>query len=376
MSARHNVATLPLNTQRRPRLTIGQTVGRYTLTEVLGSGAMGVVYRAFDSILGRHVALKSLHVEDERSRRRFVQEARAMARISHPNVVQVYDVVQTERADGSGDQWLIAMELVEGVTLERWLATPRSEEEIREVFVAAGRGLAAAHAAGLVHRDFKPANVLVGHDGRARVTDFGLTLTAEDRAPTLDDSVEPCSSYDPMITFPGLVVGTPAYMAPEQHRGAEVSAATDQFSFCAALYEALYGARPFDGRNCTELSRQKHQGVLSKPKGSRAVSRRLKRAVMRGLTVEVDGRFSSMNALLEKFEAPAPARRSWLQVAAALVLLAGGTALGAAWGPLHSADAAGASSLASASGSASSSSSASVAVASSGVSPSSPSRWR
>ncbi len=373
MSARHNVATLSLNDGRRPRLALGQTIGRYTLTEVLGSGAMGVVYRAFDTMLGRNVALKSLHVEDERSRRRFVQEARSMARISHPNVVQVYDVVKTERPDGMGDQWLIAMELVEGVTLERWLATPRSEEEIREVFVAAGRGLAAAHAAGLVHRDFKPANVLVGHDGRARVTDFGLTLTAEDRAPTLDDSIEPCSSRDPLMTFPGLVVGTPAYMAPEQHRGAEVSAATDQFSFCAALYEALYGARPFDGRNCKELSRQKHLGMLSTAKRSRSVSRRMKRAVMRGLTVETDGRFRSMSALLEQLEAPAPARRPWLQVAAALVLLAGGTGLGAAWGPLQSADAAGASSLASASASAS----ASVAVASSEVSPSSsPSRWR
>jgi len=372
MSPRHNVATLPVNTRRRPRLTIGQTVGRYTLTEVLGSGAMGVVYRAFDPMLGRHVALKSLHVEDERSRRRFVQEARAMARISHPNVVQVYDVVQTERPDGLGDQWLIAMELVEGVTLEHWLSTPRSEDEIGEVFVAAGRGLAAAHAAGLVHRDFKPANVLVGRDGRARVTDFGLTLTAEDRLPTLDDSIEPCSSRDPVLTVPGLVVGTPAYMAPEQHRGAEVSAATDQFSFCAALYEALYGTRPFNGRNCKELSRQKHLGVLSKAKGSGSVSRRLERAVMRGLTVEVDGRFGSMNALLGQIEAPVPARRPWLQLAAALVLLAGGAGLGAAWGPFQSADAAGASSLASASAS----TSASVALASSEASPSSPSRWR
>ncbi|MCA9706842.1 MAG: serine/threonine protein kinase, partial [Myxococcales bacterium] len=179
MTARHHVTALPVSMSRRPRLRVGQRVGRYTLIEVLGCGAMGVVYRAFDSVLGRHVALKSLHVEDARSRRRFVREAQAMARLSHPNVVGVYDVLRVERPDGMGDQWLIAMELVEGLTLERWLSTPRTWSEIRDVFAGAGRGLAAAHAAGLVHRDFKPSNVLVDREGRAKVTDFGLTLTAE-----------------------------------------------------------------------------------------------------------------------------------------------------------------------------------------------------
>jgi eukaryotic-like serine/threonine-protein kinase len=322
-------ATLPKCTGRRPRLQLGQRAGRYHLTAVLGAGAMGVVYRAFDPMLGRDVALKSLHVQDARSRQRFVHEARAMARLSDPNVVQVFDVVRAERPDDDA-QWLIAMELVEGITLERWLQTPRSWAEVRDVFVAAGRGLAAAHAAGLVHRDFKPANVIVGRDGRVRVTDFGLSMSAEERASTLEDGDGSSVSMTLGLTFPGMVLGTPAYMAPEQHRGAVLGPATDQFAFCAALFEALFGARPFDGRSCKELSRQKHRGQHVPARGPRPVPAWLRRAVMRGLQPDPRRRFAAMHELLAALAGPQAGRR-WRSLGAAVLLTLLGSGLGVAW---------------------------------------------
>jgi serine/threonine protein kinase len=357
-------ATLPMCGGRRPRLQVGEGAGRYRLTAVLGSGAMGVVYRGFDPVLGRDVALKSLHVQDACSRQRFVLEARAMARLSHPNVVQVFDVVRAERpteAGGARDdaQWLIAMELVEGVTLDRWLQTPRSVAEIRETFAAAGRGLAAAHAAGLVHRDFKPANVIVGRDGRVRVTDFGLSVSCEERAPTLEDdgsstAMELASTGDGFgtdasgrdshgggfgadafgaraLTFPGLVVGTPAYMAPEQHRGATLTPATDQFAFCAALFEALFDERPFDGRSCKELSQQKHCGDRRPARGSRPVPAWLRRVVLRGLHVEPRRRFASMLELLAALEGPQGQHGRWRPLRVAMLLALVGSGLGVAW---------------------------------------------
>ncbi len=313
---------------RALRSRVGEVAGRYRLTAILGSGAMGVVYRAFDPALGRAVALKSLHVEDVHARDRFIREARAMARVSDPNVVQVFDVVRAPRSDRTGTCWLIAMELVDGVTLDRWLQTPRSWTELRDTFMAAGRGLAAAHAAGLVHRDFKPANVIVGRDGRARVTDFGLSLCVEDRLPTLEEAGSSSSSLPIEVTCPGSVVGTPAYMAPEQHRGAPLTPATDQFAFCAALFEALYGARPFDGRSCKELSEQKHRGQRCEARGPRPVPAWLRRVVLRGLEVEPHRRFGSMSELLAALEGP-KARLRPLRTAVLLACL--GSSLGVAW---------------------------------------------
>lgn len=327
----NTLATLRLEPPRPLRLRPGERVDRYVILGVLGSGAMGVVYRALDPVLGREVALKSLRVDSQRSRQRFANEARAMARLSHPNVVQVYDVIQAGGAAGD-DRWTIAMELVEGETLDAWLKTPRRYEELREVFLAAGQGLAAAHAAGLVHRDFKPSNVIVGRDGRVRVTDFGLSLTAAERASTLDEGSGRLRSAAACVTSPGTVVGTPAYMAPEQHRGARLGPASDQFSFCAALFEALYDRRPYNGRTCRELSRQKHFAERIPTRGPRSVPRRVTRTVLKGLAVEPHDRFRSMEQLLEALRPRRTRRRAWVQLAAGAALVVGGMGLGAAWG--------------------------------------------
>ena len=226
-------------------LAHGAVLGRYVIEELIGAGGMGVVYRARDPDLGRAVAIKLLGRvrSDWQWRARLLREAQAMARLAHPNVVTVYDVGLAH------DGLFVAMEYVEGVTLRRWLAEPRARHEIVAAFAGAGRGLHAAHLAGLVHRDFKPDNVLMASDGRARVTDFGLarweaaeaTDAAADAAPG-DRSAAPVG-----LTVDDAVMGTPGYMAPEQYAGTAVDARTDQFAFTCALYEALHGQRPFTG---------------------------------------------------------------------------------------------------------------------------------
>ncbi len=344
MSSSAQLATLPDPGRCSNGLKLGRSAGRYALVEMLGRGAMGVVYRGFDPVLNRCVALKAQHVHDERSRHRFIKEARAMARLSHPNVVQVYDVLQIKGRQGRRP-CVLAMELVEGVTLAQWLRTPRSWSEVRDVFVEAGRGLAAAHAAGLVHRDFKPSNVIVGRDGHARVTDFGLTVTAQERAPTVDEGLPsvPSSEAEVELTTRGTVVGTPAYMSPEQHRGVPLGAATDQFSFCAALFEALFTLRPYDGRSSRRLSEQKHLGERRPARGPRPVPGWLARLVVRGLSVDPGDRWAGMDALVEALARPRR-RHRWRSAAAALTLLIGGAGLGVAFAPAQSA--AGASSAA------------------------------
>src|SRR5262245_2865916 len=198
---------------------------------------MGEVYEARDERLRRSVALKLLKAgafdSEESGRQRLVREALALAKLSHPNIVTIYEIGEV-----AGEQFL-AMEFVDGATLRGWLAErPRSGREIRDAFAQAGRGLAAAHGAGLVHRDFKPDNVLVDRQGRARVSDFGLVTAPHAGA-------APSGDARPLET--AAAVGTPKYMSPEQHGGGRVDARSDQYAFCVALYEALYGAHPFAG---------------------------------------------------------------------------------------------------------------------------------
>ncbi|MEM7159556.1 MAG: serine/threonine-protein kinase [Myxococcota bacterium] len=342
-------ATVPHLPPCGSQLCAGDQVGRYRVLFELGRGAMGAVFRAFDPLLGRDVALKALHVEDARSRQRFVREAQAMARLSHPNVVQVFDVVRVRRGGGRSDRCLIAMELVEGQTLEAWLEASRSWDAIVAVFDGAARGLAAAHRAGLVHRDFKPANLIVGRKGRVRVTDFGLTLTAEERAPTQDEDGDASGCESPDGTGVGGTVGTPAYMAPEQHLGHGVGPAADQFSFCVAMFEAVYGVRPFTGRSCTELAEQKLAGRWCRAPKGRTVPRWLGRVIRRGLSPEPQCRFASMDALLTALRRGRE-RRRWSAPAAMAGALTVLVALGVAGAPDQSAAAvaASASALASA----------------------------
>jgi eukaryotic-like serine/threonine-protein kinase len=269
-------------------------VGRFELRERLGSGAMGIVFRAHDPELDREVAIKVLgswHTHSPAGRDRVLREARAMARLNHPNVVAVHEVGEH---DGSV---FIAMELVDGTTLRGWLAeTPRSWREIRNVFLAAGRGLAAAHAAGVYHRDFKPENVMISADGRVRVMDFGLACLGSPSA-TTDSSDEHGEVTEP-FSHSGAYAGTPAYMAPEQFDGV-ADARCDQFSFCVALFEALFGRRPFDGATLFGLRAAVVTGELRYPSRRAKVPVWLRRTVARGLQVDPDARHPSMEALLE-----------------------------------------------------------------------------
>jgi serine/threonine protein kinase len=248
-------------------------IGRYRVLERRGEGAMGVVYAAVDERLGRKLAIKLLHPHfagDPTGRARLLREAQAMARLRHDNVVLIYDV-GTHGADE--EQVFIAMELVEGCNLDAWLKqAPRSLEERLAVFLQAGRALAAAHRAGVLHRDFKPENVLVDAGGRARVLDFGLA-----RALAAPAAGDPEDSLSEPLTRTGSILGTPAYMAPEQLRGDPVDARADQFSFCVALYDALYGERPF-----AAVQRFQPLRIAHVPKDSR-VPGAVRRALLRGL---------------------------------------------------------------------------------------------
>jgi hypothetical protein len=301
-----------------PPLRPGEVLGRYIISGVLGAGGMGVVYAADDPRLGRKVALKLLRparadAAGERQAR-LSREAQAMARLSHPNVLPVFDL-GTE-----GGQLFLAMERVEGPTLAEWLKQrERPWREVLGLLLEAGRGLAAAHRAGLVHRDFKPANVLVGAEGRPRVTDFGLVRLGE----TWEDNGAgaPTGSSEPALTQAGAVPGTPAYMSPEQLAGRPVDARGDQFSFCVALYEALYGLRPF----ATDVPLER-RWTLRRPERVPRLPRHVKAALARGLALEPEARFPSMDALLEALVKPPALRGRWwaLTLAAGLALAAGG----------------------------------------------------
>ena len=315
-------ATKPIRI-RPSSAVMGSTLGRYTLLERLGAGAMGVVYRATDRELGRDVALKQLHRPDEALTDRLVREARSMAQVNHPNVVAVYDVGSAEGVT------YIAMEMVSGDSLRAWQRESRTVPEIVTAYVSAGRGLAAAHAAGIVHRDFKPDNVLVGRDGRVRVTDFGLAASR----PTDGRERAPSTSMmsDVNLTTSGSVLGTPAYMAPEQFTGNNVDARTDQFNFCVALYEALYGQRPFEGKTFPELSDNVCEGRVRPPPPGARISRGLRSIILRGLSVKPGDRYPTMEHMLVELgrDRARPWRRTSIVATALAVLLALG--LGADW---------------------------------------------
>lgn len=315
-------------------LARGASVGRYLVLGLAGTGGMGVVYAGYDPELDRKVALKLLRPDrgGEAARRRLVREAQAIARLSHPNVVTVYD------AGTVGDEVFIAMELVEGQTLRHWLKErPRAWREVLGPFLAAGRGLAAAHAAGLVHRDFKPANVLLGRDGRARVADFGLARAAAEDA-AAEPEIAPAEAGAPeggggsstLVTEWGVALGTPSYMAPEQVRGERADARSDQFGFCVALWEALYGEHPFAGEGEEVAAAIRRGRVREAPAGSR-VPETVRRALLRGLASDPTQRHGSMDSLLAELSRdPAGARRR-VVAAAGAALAAAGLLAGASW---------------------------------------------
>ncbi|RKH20767.1 protein kinase [Corallococcus praedator] len=325
-SASEVVAKEPL-----PLLLVpGARVSRYVVRERLGSGAMGVVYAADDLELGRRVALKMLRPEGrqrEELRQRLLREAQALARLSHPNVVTLYDV------GTHGDGVFLAMELVEGTTLAEWMKQPRPWKDVLRVFLEAGKGLAAAHAAGLVHRDFKPANTLLGKHGRVFVTDFGIAgpLHQEEGAPLQEHDKAPVASMR-HLTRTGQLLGTPAYMAPELIRGQRADARSDAFSFCVALHEALFGARPFQGETLKDLAQAARQGSISPPKYEVKIPAHVQRALLRGLRSSPEERFPSMESLLAALT-PRPIR--WLARMMATATVAGVLGTLAAYGATH-----------------------------------------
>jgi serine/threonine protein kinase/tetratricopeptide (TPR) repeat protein len=316
------------------QLARGESIGRFVVLGLVGRGGMGEVYAAYDPELDRRVAVKLLRARVWRSRdgrARLLREAQAIAKLSHPNVVVVYDV------GTFAERVFIAMEFIEGGTVGSWLEQKRSAAEILDVFLAAGHGLAAAHEAGMVHRDFKPDNVMLTNAGHVRVTDFGLarqvlgddedrlTTSAVERrmkesrtavanataaatamsthVPTPAGSSEsPVSSGGYLrakITQTGAQLGTPAYMAPEQFvQDGKTNARTDQFSFCVALYEALYGERPFGGDTMTDLKVAVLSGAIHQAPAHSKVPSWLRRILFRGLSTHPDDRFPSMSALL------------------------------------------------------------------------------
>jgi serine/threonine protein kinase len=289
-----------------------QLLGRYTVLNPLGEGGMGLVLAVFDERLNRRVALKLLHRNgDDDNHTRFGREAQAMARLNHPNVVAVYD--SGTLAPGT---FFLAMEFVEGQTLDQW-CLGKHWKEIVTAYSFAAKGLAAAHAVGLIHRDFKPLNVLVGADGRVRVTDFGVARmdSATHELATLMET----SSWSESLTLSGVILGTPKYMAPELLRGHVADVRSDVFAFCVALYEALYGQPAFPGDTPEARRRAQLEGRVGPLPRQTSVPAFLGRAVLRGLSVDPARRPATMQHLLRLLE---PRHLKTSQLAAALTVSA------------------------------------------------------
>ena len=296
----------PRSSDDDPVLAPGTQLGRYVIEHELGTGGMGVVYAAYDPELDRTIAIKLLRAAgDPRLQDWLRREALAMAQLAHPNVVAVHDVGAFE------GRMFLAMEHVPGETLTRWLATPRAPRDILAVCCAAGRGLAAAHAGGVIHRDFKPDNVLIGDDGRVRVCDFGLARTLD-----VDDPVAARARGDAHAqSAASVIVGTPAYMAPEQLAGQRATAASDQFSYGVTVYEALVGARPFSGDSIDALADDIRGGLTTR----QALPPALKRCLTRMLDADPDARWPVMTDAVDALERVArqPARRRRAIIASA-----------------------------------------------------------
>ena len=321
------------------------SLSRYVLRERIGIGGAGLVYVAWDPKLCRKVAIKLLRVLEgddrvEEHRTRLLREAQALAQLTHPNIVSVYDVGTYDLKDVDSavagidvppSGVFVVMELIEGQSLSDWIRVPdRSWQEIRDVFVAAGRGLAAAHSHGLVHRDFKPHNVVVGHDGEARVVDFGLARAASASEMQPSMTQQDIGTLGGDVTLAGTVLGTPNYMAPEQHRAQQTDARTDQYGFCVALYECLYRELPFRGSTVDELYRAKLRGQLPPPAVDVPVPSWMHAVLKRGLSPEPNDRHETMDALLLELRREGrarPLRRvalagAGIAAAAVLVILA------------------------------------------------------
>jgi serine/threonine protein kinase len=299
--------------------------GRYAVRRVIGAGAMGVVYEAHDRELHRRVALKLVRpsgddASRERLRARVRREARAMARLSHPNVVAVYDVGTHAEAV------FVTMELVDGTTLSEALAHRRHGwRQVLDLFRQAGEGLEAAHAAGIVHRDFKPDNVLVGTDGRAKVSDFGIARAERATSLPVAESTDVAGASSLHSTT--RAAGTPAYMAPEQMRGEETGVQADVFSFCVALYEALYDRRPFEGATVETLLSNIERGELRPRPGAARVPARIRRALARGLDARTARRTPTMTAVLRELRSARPVSLRWAAAAAVAVTIFTGAAV-------------------------------------------------
>jgi len=347
---RADIAIAAANREARDPLAAGSRIDRYQVIRRIGAGGMGVVYAAHDPELERDVAVKVVRPRGNaagESQVRLLREAQAMARLSHPGVVPIYDVGTL------GNAVFLAMELVDGVDGRRWLAEARpSWRRAVAVLSGAGRGLAAAHAAGLVHRDVKLANILVGHDGRARITDFGLARKTPrpdpaastdavdleatagdgapiDRSPGDGDGAARVGGSGVELTRTGGIVGTPAYMAPEHHLGSPVDARSDQFSFCVALYIAVYSEHPFavqgDGAadSWPALAAAITAGRIRPPPARTRVPSWLRRILVRGLARSPEARWPSLDALLDAIdETPQRRRRPMMAVGAAIAVAA------------------------------------------------------
>jgi len=295
------------STQRR--------LGRFQVRGVLGRGGMGTVLEALDETLARTVALKLLHGRLDEAKDRLLREAQALAQLSHPNVVQVYEVGMVE------DQMFIAMELVEGETLRKWQRRRRPWRQVVEVYLQAGRGLAAAHARDLIHRDFKPENCIIGDNGRVRVLDFGLARGSKASEPTTPRALRiEDGALQQRMTQSGKVMGTLSYLPLAQIMGRPADAKSDQFSFCVSLYEALYGVLPFHDASLLALITAQQEGALQKGPHERAVPRRLRRILLRGLAEQPEARWATMEELLAALELLLHPRR-WLVQATAATLV-------------------------------------------------------
>ncbi len=286
-------------------LQAGDRVGRFEILHLLGAGGMGAVYAARDTELQRKVAIKVLRrarpgTEGRAMSARLLREAQAAARLSHRNVVTIYEVGTI----GDG-QVFVAMELVEGGTLSTWYDRRPSWREAVRVYLQAARGLAAAHAAGLVHRDFKPDNALLGDDGEVKVSDFGLASVAGERAtPTAPAAI---SLTQTRLTSTGEVMGTPLYMAPEQRDGGTIDARADQYAFCVALFRAAYRRFPFGFDDEASIAARARAHEVDT--ASRGAPRALYRILRRGLAPDPAARFPDLPTLILALERVTGARR-------------------------------------------------------------------